>query len=58
VQGSTSFLKKRSKKLSSIGVRHAFRGEAMGKVFLLLFFQKKKRFRPTPPSSRATPKTA
>jgi hypothetical protein len=40
---STSFLKKRSKKLLSIGVGGRVLGEAMGKVFLLLFFQKKKR---------------
>ncbi len=41
-QASTSFLKKRSKKLLSIGMVGASRGAAMGKVFLLLFFQKKK----------------
>jgi hypothetical protein len=45
---SASFLKKRSKKLSSIGVSWQRRGEAMGEVFLLLFFQKKKTFLPLP----------
>jgi hypothetical protein len=58
-QGSASFLKKRSKKLLSIGVGAKLASEAreaitcwlrrplLDEVFLLLFFQKKKCFPPT-----------
>jgi hypothetical protein len=45
-QASASFLKKRSKKLSSVDVGGAACREAMGEVFLPLFFQKKKRLLP------------
>ncbi len=43
-QASASFLKERSKKLLSIRGWDTFNREAIGEVFLLLFFQKKKRF--------------
>jgi hypothetical protein len=42
-EGRASFLKKRSKKLLSIGVGFCRRTDLMGEVFLLLFLQKKKR---------------
>jgi hypothetical protein len=47
------FLKKRSKKLSPIEVDAQLHGKAMDKVFLLLFFQKKKRFLSCPQQPRA-----
>ncbi len=53
-QRSTSFLKKRSKKLLPMRVGLATLGEAMDKVFLLLFFQKKKRFPPATASFGAS----